>query len=806
MSPNALARSVSASAGMPSARRRRHRLVDPDRAVDDRVFAVQAQVDEGRGRHHVGGVRGLLEFYSVRAATIRTSLRATSRTAYLPRCPSFASQLALLRRRAGGAARPLRRRAAAGRARRPRRRRRSRRAQAVRRAAAAARQPAGLSADVPPGLRRRLRDRARHRAEGPGALRQRRQLSHRLAGRRRAVQERNDAAVQTRRDEAVARRSSSTCAAFATTCARGATRGARKLFLLHGWMDVSASFQFLVDALSRRVARAGAGLARLRPDRVTPQDGYWFADYVADLDALVHALAPGEAVDIAGHSLGANVAMLYAGVRPATRRASSSRSTASAFPARRRERAPGKFAEWLDALRRSAGVRAVSRASRPSPTGCRRTIRGCRATRRSSWRRTGREALPDGTARLRADPTHKLPFPDRRTRHGGRLRDLARDHARRCCGSPRTIPTFRAGSPAAATPRPKSRAASRTCPDGTARDDRRRGPHAAPRPAGSGRARASKRSSRLMHAAPRRAFAARRLRRRWSSLTLIWGINWIVMKLALQSRAIRSCSTCSGRGSRRSSCSPCSCWQRRPLLAGVVARRRSSPASSRRRSISARRRWRWPAAAPDARRCSCSRCRSGRCCIAWPVLHERVQAAASGSRSRFALAGHGAGRRAVALAGRPRRPSCGRCCRGSAGRPARSPPSISSASTASTRSISSRGRCWSGVLPLTRAAVRARRCRATQWSVTYAAAALQVGAVSTALGFLLWIAVLRWLPAGTASLNMFAIPVIALCRRWSCSASGSRATSGSASRCIGAGLAIISVDAWRASRRGVSRP
>ena len=26
----------------------------------------------------------------------------------------------------------------------------------------------------------------------------------------------------------------------------------------------------------------------------TPQDGYWFADYVADLDALVRALAPDE--------------------------------------------------------------------------------------------------------------------------------------------------------------------------------------------------------------------------------------------------------------------------------------------------------------------------------------------------------------------------------------------------------------------------------------------------------------------------------------------------------------------------------
>ena len=77
------------------------------------------------------------------------------------------------------------------------------------------------------------------------------------------------------------------------------------------------------------------------------------------------------------------------------------------------------------------------------------------------------------------------------------------------------------------------------------------------------------------------------------------------------------------------------------------------------------------------------------------------------------------------------------------------------------------------------------------------AAAVQVGAVSTALGFLLWIAVLRCLPAGTASLNMFAIPVIALLS--SMAVFGERLTRNEwiGIACIGAGLAIISLDAWR---------
>lgn len=51
---------------------------------------------------------------------------------------------------------------------------------------------------------------------------------------------------------------------------------------------------------------------------------------------------------------------------------------------------------------------------------------------------------------------------------------------------------------------------------------------------------------------------------------------------------------------------------------------------------------------------------------------------------------------------------------------------------------------------------------ATQWSVAQAGLLVVVGVVSTAGGFLAWMEILRWLPAGTASLNMFAVPVIAL--------------------------------------------
>ena len=184
--------------------------------------------------------------------------------------------------------------------------------------------------------------------------------------------------------------------------------GARKLFLLHGWMDVSASFQFLVDELRGdwQVLAPdwrGFGLSE------TPQDGYWFADYVADLDALVHALAPEGAVAVAGHSLGANVAMLWAGVRTE----SVSHVVALdgfGIPAETPERAPAKLRKWLDALRDPPSfapypdLSAVAdRLQKTNP----RLSRDKAEFLAPHWS----QPMPDGTAQLRADAKHKLPFP-----------------------------------------------------------------------------------------------------------------------------------------------------------------------------------------------------------------------------------------------------------------------------------------------------------------------------------------------------------------------------------------------------------
>ncbi|MDQ3445966.1 MAG: alpha/beta hydrolase, partial [Pseudomonadota bacterium] len=96
----------------------------------------------------------------------------------------------------------------------------------------------------------------------------------------------------------------------------GGADAARTLVMLHGWMDVSASFQFVVDALDRdwRVVAPdwrGFGLS----DRA-PGDCYWYPDYLADLELILDDVVGSEPAWLVGHSMGGNVALMYAGARP----------------------------------------------------------------------------------------------------------------------------------------------------------------------------------------------------------------------------------------------------------------------------------------------------------------------------------------------------------------------------------------------------------------------------------------------------------------------------------------------------------
>lgn len=180
------------------------------------------------------------------------------------------------------------------------------------------------------------------------------------------------------------------------------------LVLLHGFMDCGATFQFVVDALTR-------GRAVVAPDwrgfgrSAWTQDGYWFPDYFADLEAWLDAWCPDEPADIVGHSMGGNIALMFAGLRPERVRRLVTLEGFGLAGARP-EMAPGRYRDWLAELRVPATstifpgldvFAAVLRKRNPRLTPERAAFVA------DAWS----EALPDGRVRLRFDPAHKRVNP-----------------------------------------------------------------------------------------------------------------------------------------------------------------------------------------------------------------------------------------------------------------------------------------------------------------------------------------------------------------------------------------------------------
>jgi len=84
------------------------------------------------------------------------------------------------------------------------------------------------------------------------------------------------------------------------------------VLLLHGWADVGMSFQFLADAMSNNwylIAPDWRGFGETQWQMA----GYWFPDYRGDMDAIIDHISQERPVRLVGHSMGGNVAWLYAG-------------------------------------------------------------------------------------------------------------------------------------------------------------------------------------------------------------------------------------------------------------------------------------------------------------------------------------------------------------------------------------------------------------------------------------------------------------------------------------------------------------
>jgi len=180
--------------------------------------------------------------------------------------------------------------------------------------------------------------------------------------------------------------------------------------LLHGWADTADTFQFMVDAFEHDWPLAafdwrGFGRSAWQPD------GYWFPDYFADLDALLDVLCPGGPARLVGHSMGGNVALLYAGIRPERVRQVCSLE-GFGLPQAEAADAPLRFREWLHQLREPPAFGEFGSLDDLAHYLRRRNPR-LDADRAAFVARSWSVCGDDGKVRIAADPAHRRVNPYR---------------------------------------------------------------------------------------------------------------------------------------------------------------------------------------------------------------------------------------------------------------------------------------------------------------------------------------------------------------------------------------------------------
>lgn len=182
-------------------------------------------------------------------------------------------------------------------------------------------------------------------------------------------------------------------------------RDAPLILYLHGWGDTGSTFQFVVDEMKRDwfiVAPDWRGFG----GSTCKVSAYWFPDYLADLHQLLALYTPSQAARLVGHSMGANVAGLYAGVMPDRVRAFVNVEGFGLADSEPND-APERFRNWIEQARapsafsRYPDYKALAkRIARRAP--------GMTSKQADFVAREWGETAQDGI-RLRADALHRLP-------------------------------------------------------------------------------------------------------------------------------------------------------------------------------------------------------------------------------------------------------------------------------------------------------------------------------------------------------------------------------------------------------------
>ena len=186
------------------------------------------------------------------------------------------------------------------------------------------------------------------------------------------------------------------------------------LVLLHGWMDVAASWQFVVDALAEErhvIAPDWRGFGLTEGGDV---DNYWMPDYLADLDWLLDHYAGDTPIDLVGHSMGGNIAMQYGGVRPQRVRRLVNLE-GFGMPPLKPDEAPQRYGKWIDELKRlHRGEMGLASYQAPAGVARRLMKTNPRLTQdKADWlagQWSAARHLPEGGERweILGDPAHKI--------------------------------------------------------------------------------------------------------------------------------------------------------------------------------------------------------------------------------------------------------------------------------------------------------------------------------------------------------------------------------------------------------------
>lgn len=185
--------------------------------------------------------------------------------------------------------------------------------------------------------------------------------------------------------------------------------GERLTVFLHGFLDTGATWQFLVDEWPEAppfLAMDWRGFG-CSPDAGAP---YWFPQYYADLDDLLDHVSPELPVHLVGHSMGGNIALAYAGIRP-ERVAAVASLDGHGLPRQAPAGALATYRRWLDQLRGGEPQSGVH----PSLEAFTRVLAArhprLRPDRLAFIARAWTRDLPDGRVAVAMDPFHKLANP-----------------------------------------------------------------------------------------------------------------------------------------------------------------------------------------------------------------------------------------------------------------------------------------------------------------------------------------------------------------------------------------------------------